>query len=104
MPLSDFQVAVDPIRAGGAFTATPPSRRNAAVGVVRLGGAVRRLAETPPGTQLLGAEMRILCVYELRAVVDAGGRIDESNERNNEVVHRFQRIATAKLELFQPSF
>lgn len=91
LPYSDFQVAVDPLKPNQSHTAVPPSlrtSRTAQIGAqMRASDAVARL----DNSVLTALRMVFTCVYEVRITVDADNQVEESDERNNVVVHRFQR-------------
>lgn len=95
LPFSDFEAAIDPLRAGASQVVSPrsgemPPARVA--GVLDIANALAGPNTTLPGSRLLALGYRIACVYEVRVVVDADGQLTEADERNNEVVHRFERI------------
>lgn len=94
LPFSDFEAAVDPLRAGASQVVTPRSEGSPSVRVIGPRAIADALAgpnTNLPGSRLLALGYRIACVYEVRVVADADGRLTEADERNNEVVHRFER-------------
>lgn len=93
MPFSDFEAAIDPLRASGSQVVTPRSAGTAGRDVPRaIADALAGPNTNLPGSRLVALGYRLACVYEVRVVVDADGQLSESDERNNEVVHRFERI------------
>ena len=91
LPYSDFQVAVDPLKPNQSHAAVPPSlrtSRTAQIGAqMRASNAVARL----DSSVLAALRLVFTCVYEVRITVDADNQVEESDEHNNVVVHRFQR-------------
>lgn len=96
LPYSDFQAAIDPLAAGASQVVSQGGTRVDS-GVRSVGPAAAR-----PSTRVLDhsyireIEVRLVCVYELRATVDANGEVTEANERNNEIVHTFVREVTLR--------
>jgi len=93
-PFSDFEAAIDPLRASASQVVTPRSAGAAgrAVGPRAVADALAGPNTNLPGSRLVALGYRLACVYEVRVVVDADGQLSESDERNNEVVHRFEQI------------
>lgn len=95
-PFEDFQAAIDPLDPGESQpvsqsgTRVRPEIRS--VGLV----ATRPATRVPTHSYVREIQVRLVCVYELRAVADANAEVSELNERNNEVVHIFQREVTLR--------
>lgn len=100
-PIPDFQAAIGPLEAGASQVASPPAPtvRSAPVVAPLRGGGV---GAAPEGSSVRSIQMRFRCVYEVRVEVDANRQVTESDERNNAVVHRFQREATVDLLRYDP--
>lgn len=95
LPFSDFEAAIDPLRAGASQVVTPRSSETPparVAGLLDIANALAGPNTNLPGSRLVALGYRIACVYEVRVVVDADRRLTEADERNNEVVHRFERI------------
>lgn len=93
LPYEDFEIAVDPLRAGASQVVRAPggmTGMSAAAAARRIAG---RAAEAPRsgGSRIEALALRIGCVYEVRVIVDANRDLREANERNNEAVHRFEQ-------------
>lgn len=95
-PYRDFQAAIDPLAAGETQRISQSGAR--VEGGNRPIGAVATLVTTrvPDHSYIEQIEIRLVCVYEVRAFVDANREVAESNERNNEVIHTFQRKVTLR--------
>jgi len=95
LPFTDFESAIDPLPAGASQTVAPRSEGRSAgraMGPRAIADALAGPNTDLPGSRLVALGYRIACVYEVRIVVDADGQLTEADERNNEVVHRFERI------------
>ena len=95
-PFADFEAAIDPLEASGSQAISPSGTR--VTGGIREVGlvAARPATRIPSHSYIRQIEVRLVCVYELRATVDANREVQELNERNNEVVHVFQREVTLR--------
>lgn len=95
-PLVDFEAAIDPLEPGETQVVTQSGTR--APGGVRHVGLVATTPATriPTHSYIRQIEVRVVCVYELRATVDANRDVSEWNEGNNEIVHTFQREVTLR--------
>ena len=90
-PFEDFEAAIDPLDPGESQVISQS-------GIVRSGGVMEvGLVAARPGTRIPNQsyirqiEVRLVCVYEVRATADANREVQELLERNNEIVHIFQR-------------
>lgn len=93
LPYPDFQAAIDPLAAGASQAI---SQSGARITGPRSPPAVYRMPSgTPTNTYVKDIQVRLVCVYEVRATVDANREIDETNERN-ETVHVFTREVTLR--------
>jgi hypothetical protein len=95
-PLEDFEAAIDPLNEGGSQVISQSgSRVGGGVREVGLVGT-RPAARIPTHSYVRQIEVRLVCVYEVTATADANAEIAERNERNNQVVHIFQREVTLR--------
>jgi hypothetical protein len=95
-PFEDFQAAIDPLDPGESRVVSQ-SGTSVSGGIRHVGlvGA-RPATRIPTHSYIREIQVHLVCVYELQATVDANGEIQEINERNNEVVHTFQREVTLR--------
>ncbi|MGH7563273.1 MAG: hypothetical protein ACREK5_02485 [Gemmatimonadota bacterium] len=95
-PFDDFEAAIDPLDIGE--TQAISQSGTDVTGVIRNVGLVahRPATRIPTHSYIREIQVRLVCVYELRAMVDANREIQELLERNNEVVHIFQREVTLR--------
>lgn len=95
LPYAEFQEAIPPLDEGATHVVSK-SRLSRIGGVVDLGMALSGAGATPTNSYVKQIEIRVVCVYEVRGIVDANANVDESSERNNEAVQHFQREVTLR--------
>ena len=94
LPYHDFQEAIGPLDPDDSqLVSKSPSREGGIVAQARMpAGSVY----SPRHSFINNVEIRLTCVYEVRATADANGDLRESNEANNEVVSYYKREVTLR--------
>lgn len=96
-PFEDFEARINPLGAGESEEVSRRPESWAGGGIREVGlVATTPAIRVPTHSYFQDLGVRLVCVYELRATVDANREVAESNERNNEVVHIFQREVTLR--------
>lgn len=97
LPDPEFQAAIGPLAAGASQIVSPPGSSPSSIAPSRAAAIAGIFARPPSGSILESMELRIRCVYELTATVDANREVAEVNERNNEIVSTFQKTIWDRL-------
>lgn len=88
-PLNDFQAVIQPLEGGQSQVVQKPASSLGGA----LGGAAQA-AVTSQNSYIKQVQVKLVCVYEVKAVADANGDLAELNEQNNQITHYFQREVT----------